>query len=184
MILSRNEILEYIRHKKVVIEPFDERNLAQISIDLRLDRIFMFFSRSPTIPTIRMSRDIWGSTELWEHYELDSLVLEPGRFVLAQTYEKITIPNDLIGWVEGRSSWARLGISIHITAPKVDPGFSGRITLEMANIGEKAVELQPIKDQPAQMMFMRLSQPVDHENLYGSRPDDIFQGQTRPIPGD
>ncbi len=115
---------------------------------------------------------------------MDSLILEPGHFVLAQTHESITIPDNLIGWVEGRSSWARLGISIHITAPKIDPGFRDHITLEMANVGEKAVELRAIEDEPAQIMFIRLSQPIDRDHLYGTRPGDIFQGQTHPIPAE
>ena len=59
--------------------------------------------------------------------------------MLAQTLERVVMPNDLMGLVEGRSSWARVGLSVHLTAPKIDPGFDGTITLEIANMGPATV---------------------------------------------
>ena len=73
--------------------------------------------------------------DLWTHEEVDTFDIEPRGFVLAQTLERVALPNDLMGLVEGRSSWARVGLSVHLTAPKIDPGFNGTITLEIANMG-------------------------------------------------
>jgi dCTP deaminase len=63
-------------------------------------------------------------------------------FVIGQTPEQVTLTTALAGRVEGRSRLARLGIGVHITAPKIDPGFSNNITLEMFNIGPSTIRLQ------------------------------------------
>ena len=84
--------------------------------------------------------------------------------------------------VEGRSSWARVGVTIHVTAPKIDPGFDGRITLEMANFGKVAVDLRAEMDEPAQLMLLRISTPLEIADAYGSGPKDTFQYQTETIP--
>ena len=108
----------------------------------------------------------------------------PGSFVLAQTLDKICIPDDVVGLVEGRSSWARMGVTIHVTAPKIDPGFDAQITLEMFNFGKVPVELRAVLDKPAQLMLLRLTTPLKEQELYGKGKDDKFQGQTSPIPHD
>lgn len=99
-----------------------------------------------------------------------------------RTLERIVIPNDLVGFVEGRSSFARVGITIHLTAPKIDPGFDGTITLEMANFGRVPVELRAEKDLPAQLILMQISHPLEGLHLYGGGEKDIFQYQDAPIP--
>ena len=108
--------------------------------------------------------------------------LLPGRFVLAQTLERVYVPNDLMGLVEGRSSYARVGVTVHVTAPKIDPGFDAQIALEMANFGSVAVELRAGVDAPAQLILMRLTTRLPAEDLYGAGPGDAFQYQTEPIP--
>jgi|SRR5579885_1831303 len=93
------------------------------------------------------------------------------------------MPNDLLGFVEGRSSWARLGVSIHITAPKIDPGYHKRITLEIFNHSEFSYELVCGEDQPCQLILMRLSTPLEEGELYGASPlEDIFAEADEPIP--
>ena len=87
--------------------------------------------------------------------------------LVAQTLEKIYIPNDLVGLVEGRSSYARVGVTIHVTAPKIDPGFDAHITLEMANFGEVPVDLRAGVDTPAQLILLRLTTPLESTDLYG-----------------
>jgi deoxycytidine triphosphate deaminase len=73
-------------------------------------------------------------------------------------------------------------VTIHVTAPKIDPGFNATITLEMANFGKVPIELRAGIDEPAQLMFFRLSTPVPESDLYGTSTSDTFQGQTDPIP--
>jgi dCTP deaminase len=125
---------------------------------------------------------LWDSSDLWNHVEQDQFLLQPNNFVLAQTMEKICIPHDVVGLVEGRSSWARMGITIHVTAPKIDPGFEAQITLEMFNFGKLPINLRAGIDKPAQLMLVRVTTPLQEQDLYGKGKDDRFQGQTSPIP--
>ncbi len=184
MILSRPDILRYIDGGKLTINPMVNRDvdIAQVSVDLRLGRRFTKLkSLPPYIPAICVDKSLFSSLDLWEELTQDEFDLEPGEFVLAQTMETIGIPNDLVGLVEGRSSWARVGITIHVTAPKIDPGFKAPITLEMANFGKATVRLRAGIDKPAQLMLLRISTELDAAQLYGNREGDIFQGQSDPI---
>ena len=184
MVLSKPQIIEYLGQKKLRFDPqISEDSIKQVSIDLRLGRRFTSFKAPPGyLPAIQMDKSLWESNELWEHLEMDSYRLKPGEFVLAQTLETVSVPNDLVGLVEGRSSWARMGVTIHLTAPKIDPGFQGPITLEMANFTKAAIDLRAEIDKPAQIMFLRISSPLPSEELYGSGDNDIFQYQKDPIP--
>ena len=76
----------------------------------------------------------------------------------------------------------RIGVTAHLAAPKIDPGFRGTITLEMTNQGRADIELIAGEDEPAQLMFLRLSDSLEEDEAYGGRPQDIFQGQDAPIP--
>lgn len=157
--------------------------VAQVSIDLRLGRKFTQFKEPPPyLPAIVVDHSLWDSIDLWEESETDLFRLKPGSIVLAQTLERVTIPNDLVGLVEGRSSWARVGVTIHVTAPKIDPGFDAQITLEMVNFGRVPVELRAGVDKPAQLMLLKLTTPLDDQALYGAGEHDVFQYQTSPIP--
>lgn len=160
--------------------------IGPVSVNLRLGRKFSKFrdkGPAPYITSIRVHPSLFGSADLWEHMEdRDYYELEPGGFVLGQTLETVAMPSDLMALVEGRSSWARVGLSVHMTAPKIDPGFKGNVTLEIANMGTATVRLQAQEDEPAQLLFMQLSKPLDSEDLYGADAADVFQGQTDPIP--
>lgn len=182
--LSKPDILAYIRQGKIVFDPPVANNrVAQVSVDLKLGRKFTTFKKPPGyLPCINVDESVWSSTDLWSHSEQDTFRLEPGGFVLAQTLERVYIPPDLVGFIEGRSSWARIGVTIHVTAPKIDPGFNAPITLEMANFGKVAIELRAGIDEPAQLMFFELSTTISEADVYGSSKGDTFQGQTDPIP--
>lgn len=165
------------------IRLFSPERIKQVSIDLKLGRNFSCFKDPPAyLPAIHVHPSLWRSADLWDHRETAVYRLEPGQFVLAQTLERVRIPADLVGLVEGRSSWARVGITIHVTAPKIDPGFNGRITLEMANFGRVAVDLRAGIDEPAQLMLLRISTPLEELELYGSSDQDVFQYQAHTIP--
>jgi len=184
VILSRPDLLAYVRSGRLRSDPpIADEQVAQVSIDLRLGRKFSIFKEPPKfLPCIHVDHSLWNSADLWSHFEQETYRLEPGQFVLAQTLERICIPHDLVGLVEGRSSWARVGVTIHVTAPKIDPGFDAPITLEMVNFGKVAVELRAGRDRPAQLMLLQLSTPLEEADLYGAGKDDRFQGQTDPIP--
>jgi dCTP deaminase len=154
-----------------------------VSVDLLLGRKFTTFRQPPAyLPAITVDHSLWNSADLWDHVEQDTFRLQPGHFVLAHTLERISIPDDLVGLVEGRSSWARVGVSIHVTAPKIDPGFDATITLEMFNFGKIAVELRAGIDKPAQLMFLSVSTPLAEQDLYGRGEHDRFQHQDSPLP--
>jgi deoxycytidine triphosphate deaminase len=101
---------------------------------------------------------------------------------LALTYERIWIPRKLIAMVEGRSSYARAALSMHQTAPWLQPGWNGQITLEMRNNGPLTIELTPVDDMPCQVTFFQLTSEVAETVAYGSRPTDIFQAQAATLP--
>ncbi len=184
MFLSRPDILKHLENQDLRFDPpVPEERIAQVSIDLFLGRRFTTFKQPPGyITSIHMDPSLWDSEDLWEHTETDIFVLEPNQFVLAQTLERVRIPNLLMGLVEGRSGFARLGVTVHATAPKIDPGFHAPITLEMANFGKLAVELRAGIDKPAQLLLAKITTPLEESELYGTNPEDVFQHQTEPIP--
>lgn len=187
MILSKPEINRRLNSPGLVIDPApSDSRIGPVSINLRLGRKFTRFTDGGLpehIPYIRVRPSLFESGDLWTHEEeADTFEIEPRGFVLAQTLERVVMPNDLMGLVEGRSSWARVGLSVHLTAPKIDPGFDGTITLEIANMGPASVQLVAEVDEPAQLMLIQLTHPLDDADVYGAAETDIFQYQSDPIP--
>ncbi len=185
MVLSRPEILAAVGSGRVGFDPPLRMPEAvdQVSIDLRIGDEYTTFRPLPGhIPSICVDSSLFTDERLWRTVRADTYLLAPEAFVLAKTYERVTIPNDLVGFVEGRSSFARVGITVHVTAPKIDPGFSGTVTLEMRNVGTVPVMLRSRIDKPCQLVLMRLTSPIPATEVYGTRATDIFQGQSSPLP--
>ena len=86
-----------------------------------------------------------------------------------------------MAWIEGRSTWARAGIGIHLTAPKIDPGFTGNIALEIVNMGPAGVELRSEIDAPAQLVFAQISNALGETDMYGSAPGHQYHLQDTPL---
>ena len=108
----------------------------------------------------------------------EAFILHPGEFVLASTYEVITLPDDIAGRLEGKSSLGRLGLLTHSTAGFIDPGFSGHITLELSNVANLPVKLYPGM-KIGQLCLIKLSSPAEHP--YGSAQYlNRYQGQRGP----
>lgn len=185
MFLSRRDILKEINKKRLRFDPpIDPGRVEQISVDLLLGHRFACFKRAEDLnylEAVRLDPSIWQALDIWEEFDGDYL-LKPGGFVLAQTLETVCIPNNLAGMVEGRSSFARLGITTHLTAPKIDPGFEGTITLEIANLGGLPIKLRAGVEKIAQLILVRLSRPLTKNELYGAAPAHVFQHQRGPIP--
>ena len=185
MILSKPDIRNELDSGRLAIDPFpDPSQIGPISINLKLGRSFTILKKAPKfITSIRVDQSLFHSKELWERKDDQaSFKLEPGAFVLGHTLERVVMPNHLMGMVEGRSSWARVGVVMHLTAPKIDPGFEGTITLEIVNFGPAIVELVPEEDEPVQLMLMPLTRALERSSLYGAGERDAFQGQTTPLP--
>ena len=179
MLLSDRDILAEIEAKRIVLEPYDEGLVQPSSIDFRLDRYFRVFENH-RYPHIDPAVDQSDLTRQVEPVGDEPFILHPGEFVLGSTYEVVTLPDDLAARVEGKSSLGRLGLLTHATAGFVDPGFSGHVTLELANVATLPIKLYPGM-KIGQLCFFRLSSPAEHpygSAKYGSR----YQGQRGPTP--
>ena len=146
---------------------------------MRLDRYFRLFDNHK-YPYIDPAEEQLDLTRLVEVASDEPFVLHPGEFVLGSTFELVTLPDDVAARLEGKSSLGRLGLMTHSTAGFVDPGFSGHVTLELANVATLPVKLWPGM-KIGQLCFFRTSSPVD--NPYGSSAyANHYQGQRGPTP--
>ena len=179
MLLSDRDIRAEITAGRVAVEPYEESMIQPSSVDVRLDKFFRVFENhkysviDPSIEQSELTREV--AVTGGEHF-----ILHPGEFVLASTYEVITLPDDIAGRLEGKSSLGRLGLLTHSTAGFIDPGFSGHITLELSNVANLPVKLFPGM-KIGQLCLIRLSSPAQHpygSAIYGSR----YQGQRGPTP--
>jgi dCTP deaminase len=185
-VLSRPDILKRIEKGDLAFDPkIDLGSVKQCSIDLRLGRTFTVFKKEGHVGAYRLqnARALFEKADLWEQHEEEFLTLRPGRMVLAQSVERVHLSNDLMGLVEGRSSWARFGVGVHITAPKIDPGYGQPITLELFNLSEAAYELQPEVDQPCQLMLMQVSTALGEDEIYGSLQGRFLRELFHAYPG-
>ena len=179
MLLSDGDIRKEVESGRLVLEPWDAELLQPSSIDVRLDRFFRVFNNSAYThidPAIQQDE----LTSLVEAEGESPFVLHPGEFVLGSTLEVVTVPDDLAGRLEGKSSLGRLGLLTHSTAGFIDPGFSGHITLELSNVANLPITLWPGM-KIGQLCLFRLSSPSEHpygSAVYGSR----YQGQRGPTP--
>ncbi len=179
MLLSDRDIAAEIESGRVKVEPFNPKMIQPSSVDVRLDRFFRVFENhryeviDPSAEQSELTREVAVAPD-------EFFILHPGEFVLASTYEVITLPDDIAGRLEGKSSLGRLGLLTHSTAGFIDPGFSGHITLELSNVANLPVKLYPGM-KIGQLCLIKLSSPAEHpygSAVYGSR----YQGQRGPTP--
>ena len=179
MLLSDRDIKAEISVGRVQVEPYDEAMIQPSSIDVRLDRWFRVFENHK-YPHIDPSVEQEDLTRLLETEGDEPFILHPGEFVLGSTYEVVTLPDDVAGRLEGKSSLGRLGLLTHSTAGFIDPGFSGHVTLELSNVATLPITLYPGM-KIGQLCLFRLSSPAEYpygSEKYGSR----YQGQRGPTP--
>ncbi|WP_159941701.1 MULTISPECIES: dCTP deaminase [unclassified Nocardiopsis] len=179
MLLSDRDIRSEIDAGRVRIDPFDPGLVQPSSIDVRLDRFFRVFENHK-YPHIDPSAEQPDLTRLVETDGEEAFILHPGEFVLASTYEVVSLPDDIASRLEGKSSLGRLGLLTHSTAGFIDPGFSGHVTLELSNVATLPIKLYPGM-KIGQLCMFRLSSPAEHpygSAGYGSR----YQGQRGPTP--
>lgn len=161
-ILSDKTIKEYLEEGKIVIDPLkDEQQIQPSSVDMRLGDEFKVFKviRKPYIDP-KDEDDIAEYMESSTVPEGEAFIIHPNEFALATTQEYVKVPDDLVARVEGRSSMGRLGVTMHVTAGYVDPGFEGRITLEISNIGAMPVALYP-GQRVCQLVFETMTTPAE-----------------------
>jgi dCTP deaminase len=179
VLLSDRNLRAELRDGRVVLDPFDDGMIQPSSVDVRLDRYFRVFENH-RYPHIDPSVEQPDLTRMVEPESDEPFILHPGEFVLASTYEVITLPDDIAGRLEGKSSLGRLGLLTHSTAGFIDPGFSGHVTLELSNVATLPIKLWPGM-KIGQLCLFRLESPAEHpygSSVYGSR----YQGQRGPTP--
>lgn len=179
MILSDGTIRRLLAEGRIVIEPLEESHIQPASVDVRLGDTFLAFRRHMTTDI-----DPWQANDaLMERVDVEEgrpFILHPGEFVLGTTLERLTLPDDVVARIEGKSSLGRLGLLIHATAGFVDPGWAnGQITLELSNVAPLPIRLWPGM-KIAQFSFMQMDAPAEvpygHPSL-GSK----YQGQQGPV---
>lgn len=179
MILSDRDLRALIEDGSLVIDPFDPDSIQPSSIDLRVGSEFRVFANS-RYPYIDVRQPMEGLTELVKASEDEPFILHPGEFVLGSTLERVALPNDKVGRLEGKSSLGRLGLLIHSTAGFVDAGFDGYLTLELSNVANLPITLYPGM-KIGQLCLFEMSSPA--ERPYGSRElGSKYHGQVGPTP--
>jgi len=144
MKLSDRDILKRIEDGSIEIDPSDSVRVGPVSIDLTLDRRFLYF-RHEQLSVIDVDKGL-GDQDPMAQYDVpegEAFILQPKAFALGATAERVKIPGDLVGWLDGRSSLARIGLMVHATAHTLEPGWNGTITLEFFNAGNVALALRP-----------------------------------------
>lgn len=156
-ILADTEIWAQIEAKELWIEPMitPQLQIHSCKVDLRLSGKFWqvkHFSLGAYDPLNPPPKDYRREITLPLGHPY---IIHPGDFLLASTYENLSLPSNLLGIIQGRSSLGRLGIIVHATAAFVDPHFSGELTLELSNLGHLPVKLYPLS-RVASIVFVRV----------------------------
>lgn len=151
MMFSDADIVRALEAGEIGLEPFERAHLNPASVDCTLHPTVLL--PSPLYGELDVAAVPAGHTDPFVMDE-DGYVLDPGEFLLACTNEVLTLPADVVGRVEGKSSIGRLGLAVHITAGFIDPGFQGQITLEVVNMAPWSIRLRP---------HMRIGQLAFHQ---------------------
>jgi len=173
-ILVDYEIRREITEGRIIVEPYDDSLVQPNSYDVRLADRFSYYEESDAVIDPFDPRTV---SEGVVHVAQESIVLKPHAFILGATLERFCLPRDVVGQITGKSSLARLGVMVHVTAGFIDAGFShppATITLEIVNVGNRPVRLHagmPI----GQMVFTR-TQPC--QVAYNEKPGAKYNGQS------
>ncbi|OIN14039.1 dCTP deaminase [Oceanisphaera psychrotolerans] len=182
MRLCDRDIKRYLAEGLIHISPApDPDRISGVSVDVLLGNEFRVF-QDHTAPYIDLSGPKGQVSEAINRVMSDEIVipdgeaffLHPGELALAVTLESVTLPDNIVGWLDGRSSLARLGLMVHVTAHRIDPGWSGRIVLEFYNSGKLPLALRP-KMVIGALNFETMSGPA--ERPYMSRASAKYKAQ-------
>lgn len=174
MILSDRDILRSIQLNEIIINPLDKNDVQPSSVDLHLSGHIKYITQCEKIDLsdpekVIKNRDVSFLNDM-------KIFLDPGMFILGSTIEHIEIPTDICARVEGKSSFGRAGLAVHITAGFIDPGFKGNITLELRNLGPATIILKP-GTQICQICFIKLTsevlRPYGHPSLNSKYQDSV-----------
>ena len=181
MILSDGDIKKALQEKRIVIDPAPDfaTQLGSCSIDFRLGRKFRVFNHSKVALIDTNNPNV--TSDLMTEVEIkdgEPFILQPGDFVLATTMETLTMPNNLLARLEGRSSLGRLGIVVHSTASVFDPGWHGVAVLELGNLGRMPIALYSGM-RICSFTFEELT--ADSQHPYLTRESAKYKNQNAPV---
>ena len=181
MILSDKDIKTKLENKQILIDPMPDLGeaLGTVSVDLTLGNEFILYRSSSNSVIDAVDKKIpEGLEERVSLKDDDTIIIRPRDFVLGSTFEKIELPKNLAGRLEGKSSLGRLGLVIHSTAGKVDPGFKGNLVLEITNIGTVPIVLHP-RMRICQLLFEQVSSDVTL--AYTDRESSKYKHQDKTV---
>jgi len=182
MRLCDKDIQQYLNQEKIIITPSPEdKMISGVTVDMRLGNKFRVFEAhaAPYIDLSGPKEEVQQALNsvMSDEIEVDEnkpFILHPGELALAITHESVTLPANIVGWLDGRSSLARLGLMVHVTAHRIDPGWSGNIVLEFFNSGKLPLALRPMMKIGA-LSFEVMSDYA--EKPYNARSDAKYRGQ-------
>ncbi len=155
MILSDSEIKRMLKSGELKIEPLEESQIGPASVDLTLSDEWQFFKKMEEPIDLKKT----SFKEAFVSRKAEEVVLQPGEMCLAKTREKLTLPPYIMGKLEGRSRFARMGLIIHITSALVQPGSNNRQVLEIVNLAPYSIKLHAGM-RISQVVFERLTSPT------------------------
>ena len=170
-ILARDEILRRMKAGIIRVEPFVEAQVGPASVDLHLGSEFRVFKRVRDIFHVTEAADYESVTDLITIDDGDYFVLMPGETAHGLTRERVTLPDNLCGWLQGRSRFARIGLMVHITASFMHPGIDNHQTLEMNNAGPMPLAIRP---------GIKICQFVFEETIGSGHYSGRFEHQEHP----
>lgn len=183
MKLSDVDIRRCMTEGVIGIDPVPtEEHIGAMSVDLELGNQFRVFTPGKASFVDLSPRGGADMEDLMSHVDLpdgDAFYLHPGDFALGITVQKVSLPTNIAGRLDGRSSLARLGLMVHATAHTIDPGWNGRITLEFFNCGRLPLALRPGMRICA-ISFETLMTPTSKP--YSERPNSKYKEQLSPLP--
>jgi len=180
--LCDKDIKIALAEERISISPQpDESAISGLTVDVRLGDKFRVFNdhSAPYIDLSGPKSEVSAQLEKVMSDEIlvkgdEAFFLHPGQLALAVTHESVTLPADIVGWLDGRSSLARLGLMVHVTAHRIDPGWSGKIVLEFYNSGRLPLALKPMMPIGA-LSFEVLSGKA--EKPYNKRDNAKYKNQ-------
>jgi dCTP deaminase len=152
-----------------LVAPFDPECVGPASIDLHLAEEFAVPDMHSKLTCVDLDKPTNIMLPVIKVDEGHGFVLHPGEFVLGVTKEVVSLPSNIVGRIEGKSSLGRLGLMVHVTAGFIDPGFRGSLTLQMTNVMRVPIVLRPGK-RVCQVVFAYLASPA--MNPYGGNYQD------------
>jgi len=172
MILSGKEIKKLIKAGDIKVKPFDPKLIGAGSLDLRLGNSFRVFKKQTRTVSVKGNVDFSKGSKIVKLKKDEAITLWPGEFMHSTTLEELDLPANIAGWLEGRSSLARLGVTVHTTSGFVHPGSKGKQVLEMSNVSNSPVELVP-GTPICQIVLEEVKNP-------GKKYSGKFSGQKQP----